>query len=50
MWLGLAAEVEGAGRSADDLAMLRDAWDFRNSIWLNVQMGIWPNNDATVLV
>ena len=32
MWLGLAAEVEGAGRSADDLAMLRDAWDFRNSI------------------
>lgn len=30
MWLGLAAEVEGKGRSADDLAMLRDAWDFRN--------------------
>ena len=29
MWLGLAAEVEGAGRSTDDLAMLRDAWDFR---------------------
>jgi len=32
MWLGLAGEVEGAGRSADDLAMLRDAWDFRNAI------------------
>jgi ring-1,2-phenylacetyl-CoA epoxidase subunit PaaC len=30
MWLGYAAEVEGAGRSADDLAMLRDVWDFRN--------------------
>ena len=30
MWLGLASEVEGEGRSADDLAMLRDAWDFRN--------------------
>ncbi|MGB1034768.1 MAG: 1,2-phenylacetyl-CoA epoxidase subunit PaaC [Primorskyibacter sp.] len=29
MWLGLAAEIEGAGRSADDLAMRRDAWDFR---------------------
>ncbi|GAB5448440.1 1,2-phenylacetyl-CoA epoxidase subunit PaaC [Gymnodinialimonas sp.] len=29
MWLGLAGEVEGEGRSADDLAMLRDAWDFR---------------------
>ena len=32
MWLGLAAKVEGAGRSADDLAMQRDAWDFRNAI------------------
>jgi len=30
MWLGYAAEVEGAGRSADDLAFLRDVWDFRN--------------------
>jgi ring-1,2-phenylacetyl-CoA epoxidase subunit PaaC len=30
MWLGLAGDVEGKGRSADDLAMLRDAWDFRN--------------------
>jgi len=30
LWLGLAAEVEGAGRTADDLAYLRDAWDFRN--------------------
>jgi ring-1,2-phenylacetyl-CoA epoxidase subunit PaaC len=30
MWLGLAGEIEGAGRSADDLAMLRDVWDFRN--------------------
>jgi len=30
LWLGLAAEVEGQGRTADDLAYLRDAWDFRN--------------------
>ncbi|MFD1795471.1 phenylacetate-CoA oxygenase subunit PaaC [Paracoccus aurantiacus] len=30
LWLGLAAEVEGKGRSADDLAYLRDVWDFRN--------------------
>ncbi len=30
MWLGLAGEVEGKGRSADDLAYLRDAWEFRN--------------------
>jgi ring-1,2-phenylacetyl-CoA epoxidase subunit PaaC len=30
MWLDLAGEVEGKGRNADDLAYLRDAWDFRN--------------------
>ena len=30
LWLGLAASREGAGRSADDLSFLRDAWDFRN--------------------
>jgi ring-1,2-phenylacetyl-CoA epoxidase subunit PaaC len=30
LWLGLAAEVEGKGRTADDLAYLRDVWDFRN--------------------
>ena len=30
LWLGLAGEVEGKGRTADDLAYLRDAWDFRN--------------------
>ncbi|WP_439649796.1 1,2-phenylacetyl-CoA epoxidase subunit PaaC [Gymnodinialimonas ulvae] len=29
MWLGLAGEVEDAGRSADDLAYFRDAYDFR---------------------
>lgn len=32
LWLGLAGEVEGRGRSADDLAYLRDAWDFRNAL------------------
>ncbi|MGB0411143.1 MAG: 1,2-phenylacetyl-CoA epoxidase subunit PaaC [Pikeienuella sp.] len=40
MWLGLAGEVEGKGRSADDLAMLRDAWDFRN-----VLLAEQPNGD-----
>lgn len=29
-WLSLAGEVEGRGRSADDLAYLRDAAQFRN--------------------
>ncbi|WP_322865361.1 1,2-phenylacetyl-CoA epoxidase subunit PaaC [Aquicoccus sp. G2-2] len=40
LWLGLAGEVEGKGRSADDLAFLRDAWDFR-SVLLVEQ----PNGD-----
>lgn len=40
MWLGYAAEVEAAGRSADDLAMLRDAWDFRNLLLVEQ-----PNGD-----
>lgn len=30
MWLGYAAEIEDKGRSADDIAFLRDVWDFRN--------------------
>ncbi len=30
MWLGLAGELEGRGRSADDLAYLRDSREFRN--------------------
>ncbi len=30
LWLELAGTVEGKGRSADDLAFLRDVWDFRN--------------------
>jgi ring-1,2-phenylacetyl-CoA epoxidase subunit PaaC len=40
MWLGLAAEVEGKGRTADDLAMLRDAWDFRSALLVEQ-----PNGD-----
>lgn len=40
MWLGLAAEVEGQGRTADDLAFLRDVWDFRNVLLLER-----PNGD-----
>jgi len=42
MWLGYAAQVEGAGRSADDLAMRRDVWDFRNLLMLerpNIDFG-----------
>lgn len=40
MWLGLAAEVQGEGRSADDLAFRRDAWDFRNCLLVEL-----PNRD-----
>lgn len=40
MWLGYAGEVQGEGRSADDLAFLRDAWDFRNLLLVEL-----PNGD-----
>lgn len=40
LWLGLAGEVEGKGRSADDLAFRRDAWDFRNVLLCEL-----PNGD-----
>lgn len=40
MWLGYAAEIEGAGRTADNLAFLRDAYDFRNLLMLET-----PNRD-----
>ncbi|APG48325.1 1,2-phenylacetyl-CoA epoxidase subunit PaaC [Phaeobacter porticola] len=39
MWLGLAAEVQGDGKSADDLAFLRDAWDFRNVLLVEMPNG-----------
>jgi len=40
LWLGLAGDVEGKGRTADDLAFLRDAWDFRNVLLTEL-----PNGD-----
>ncbi|MBU2983329.1 phenylacetate-CoA oxygenase subunit PaaC [Lentibacter algarum] len=40
LWLGLAAEVEGSGKTADDLAFLRDVWDFRNALLCEL-----PNGD-----
>lgn len=30
LWLGLAGDVEGKGRTADNLAYLRDGYEFRN--------------------
>ena len=40
LWLGYAAEVEGVGRSANDLAFLRDVYDFHNVLMLEI-----PNED-----
>ncbi|MCA0871113.1 phenylacetate-CoA oxygenase subunit PaaC [Seohaeicola saemankumensis] len=40
LWLGLAGEIEGAGRDADTLAFHRDAWDFRNLLLCEM-----PNGD-----
>jgi hypothetical protein len=45
MWLGLAGEVEGQGRSADDLAFLRDAWDFRNLLLVEQPNGDFGQHD-----
>lgn len=39
-WLTYAGEVEGEGRSEDDLAYSRDAWDFRNVLLVEQ-----PNTD-----
>lgn len=39
MWLGVAGEVEGAGRSADDLAYLRDSMAFRNVLLVELPKG-----------
>jgi len=39
-WLGLAAEVQEEGKTADNLAFLRDAWDFRNLLLVEL-----PNGD-----
>lgn len=39
-WLGLAAEVGEEGKTADDLAFLRDAFDFRNLLLVEQ-----PNED-----
>lgn len=40
MWLGYAAEIDGDGKSADDFAFLRDIWDFRNVLLVEL-----PNGD-----
>lgn len=40
LWLGLAGDVEGKGRSADNLAFLRDARQFRNCLLVEQ-----PNGD-----
>lgn len=40
LWLGLAAERQGADKTADDLAFLRDAWEFRNVLLVEQ-----PNGD-----
>lgn len=43
LWLGLAADREGLGRTADTLAYHRDAWDFRNLLIVEQ-----PNRDFAV--
>jgi ring-1,2-phenylacetyl-CoA epoxidase subunit PaaC len=40
LWLSYAGEVEGKGRGENELAFLRDAWDFRNYL-----LAEQPNGD-----
>jgi len=40
LWLAYAATVQGEGKSANDLAFLRDAYDFRNILMVEI-----PNHD-----
>ncbi len=40
LWLGLAAETMGDAKTADDIAFLRDVWDFRNILLVEL-----PNGD-----
>lgn len=43
LWLELASEVEDKERTSDDLAFLRDVWDFRNLLLLerpNMDFGV----------
>lgn len=43
LWLGLAGDVEGKGRSADALAYLRDAAQFRNALLVERPNGDFGN-------
>ncbi len=43
MWLSYAGEVEGAGRTEDDLAYLRDAHQFRNVLLVEQPNGDWAH-------
>lgn len=43
LWLGLAGEIEGKGRSADNLAYLRDAAQFRNVLLVERPNGDFGN-------
>jgi ring-1,2-phenylacetyl-CoA epoxidase subunit PaaC len=45
LWLNLAAEVESSGRTADDLAFLREAMDFRNLLLVE-----HPNQDFAITI
>ncbi|AQV98514.1 phenylacetate-CoA oxygenase subunit PaaI [Cupriavidus necator] len=46
LWLGYAAEVEGAGRNADQLAYLRDAHQFRNLLLVEQPNGSYADTLA----
>lgn len=46
LWLGYAGELEGAGRTADQLAYLRDAHQFRNLLMVEQPNGSYADTLA----
>lgn len=45
-WLEYAGEIEGKGRSADDLSFLRDVMEFRNYLLVEQPNGDWAETIA----
>jgi ring-1,2-phenylacetyl-CoA epoxidase subunit PaaC len=46
LWYTLAGELEGKGRSEDDLAFLRDGWDYYNVLLVEQPNGDWAHTIA----
>lgn len=50
LWLALAGDIEGKGRTSDDLAYLRDTHDFRNHWLVEMPNADWGVSTARMLM